>query len=93
MRWSRTLNLYLARQFLMGILYAILCISLVVFFVELVELLRRSANKEAVGFFLVLQMAGLKLPSVMQKLLPFAALFGGIWTIHRLTKSNELVVP
>jgi lipopolysaccharide export system permease protein len=92
MQLSRTLNFYLGRQFFTGIFYAFICIAIVVFFVELVELLRRSANRENIGFFLVLQMASLKLPSMMQKLLPFAALFGGIWTIHRLTRSNELVV-
>jgi lipopolysaccharide export system permease protein len=37
-------------------------------------------------------MAVLKLPNLTEKLMPFAFLFGALWTFARLTRSQELVV-
>ena len=41
---------------------------------------------------MVLRMSLLKLPSLSLKLLPFAALFGGMLALTRLTRSQELVI-
>ncbi|MDP6344887.1 MAG: LPS export ABC transporter permease LptG [Alphaproteobacteria bacterium] len=92
MRLSPTLSLYLGRQFLTGIGFVLLVLLALVFLFDLVELLRRASGRESAGLGLVLQMALLNLPSLAQKVLPFAALFGAIMTFSRLTRSHELIV-
>src|SRR5205085_8210978 len=62
------------------------------FVFDLIELLRRTASREAVSFALNLEMALLKLPNTAQVMLPFAVLFGTMLTYWRLTRSQELVV-
>lgn len=92
MRMSWTLSIYLGRQFLngVGIVFGG-CIALI-FLVDVVELLRRAASRDALPLETILGMALLKLPNVAENALPFAFLFGAIWTFVRLTRSNELVV-
>ena len=91
MQLSFTLSLYLGKQFLIGIGLACLLVVGIVFLVDVVELLRRASGEE-MGFEIIIAMAGLKLPSMVQKTLPFAVLFGGIFTFARLTRTHELVV-
>ena len=43
-------------------------------------------------FWLLLEMAALKLPHMAQEIMPFAILFGTMMAFWRLTRSNELVV-
>jgi lipopolysaccharide export system permease protein len=92
MRLSATLSLYLGRRFLVSIsvvLFALLC---VVSLFEVVELMRRASGKDDATLGLLVQMAFLKLPLMTQKILPFAALFGGMYAFARMTSSHELVV-
>lgn len=92
MRLSPTLSIYLGRQFLNGILLAFFVMVVLVLLADLVEHLRRAATKEQATLAIVVAMSFLQLPSLAQKLLPFAVLFGGIWTFSRLTRTHELVV-
>lgn len=92
MQLSWTLSRYLGTQFLIGIgivFGACLCL---IFMVDLVELTRRAASREAVTAGMVITMSLLKLPNLSETALPFAVLFGAIWTFMRLTRLNELVV-
>jgi lipopolysaccharide export system permease protein len=92
MRLSGTLSAYLGRQFFFGIGFVFLVMTGLVLLVDVVEHLRRAAGREAASLGVVLTMAFLQLPGLSQKLLPFSALFGSIWTFSRLTRTNELVV-
>lgn len=92
MRIPLTLSLYIGRQFLIGILLALVALSSIIWLIDLVELIRRSSGREDVGLGLVFQMSLLKLPNMMEMVLPFAALIGGMITLLRLTRSHELVV-
>ncbi len=92
MRISTTLSYYISRHFLIGFL-AILAIFLsLIFMIDTIELLRRSATRPDVTFGMVLAMALLKLPHMGQEVFPFAALFGGMAAFWRLTRNHELVV-
>ena len=92
MQLSWTLSRYLGTQFLIGIGIVFgVCLCLI-FMVDLVELTRRAASREAVSAGMVITMALLKLPNLSETALPFAVLFGAIWTFMRLTRLNELVV-
>lgn len=92
MRLSWTLSRYLGLQFLVGIAIVFFGVLCLIFMVDFVELLRRAASRDEVGLGPVLTMALLKLPNVSEETLPFAVLFGAIWTFVRLTRSNELVI-
>ncbi|MBV39310.1 MAG: LPS export ABC transporter permease LptG [Rhodospirillaceae bacterium] len=92
MRLSPTFSLYLGRQFLLGIGFVLGILLALIFLIDVVELLRRAAGHDAAGFSLILGMAALNLPSLAQKVLPVATLFGAIVTFSRLTRSHELIV-
>jgi lipopolysaccharide export system permease protein len=88
---SWTLSAYIAKQVLIGIGIALFALGVIAFAVDLIELLRRSASRPEVTFLIVLGMAALHLPFLLQKLLPFAVLFGSMLSFQRLTRSHELV--
>ena len=94
MRLSSTLSLYIGRQFALGIAIVFLVFVATIFIFDAVELLRRGSgvNKEFATVGLMLQMALLRIPFMAQKVLPFAALVGGLWTFTRMTRTHELVV-
>ena len=92
MRVSATLTFYIGRVFLYWIGATMGALCTVVFLFDLIELLRRSAGKDAATFTRMLELAFLKLPAMAEILLPFAVLFGGMLAFSRLTRSHELVV-
>ena len=51
-----------------------------------------SHSKTDVGFVTIIQIAFMRLPNLLQKVAPFAVLFGAILSFVKLTKSRELVV-
>jgi lipopolysaccharide export system permease protein len=88
-----TLSLYIGRNFLMTVLFALAILMTLIGLIELLELIRRTADStRPVPFFVILEMAALKLPTTAEKIYPFAFLIGGMVTLSRLTRSNELVV-
>ena len=88
---SWTFSFYVAKRFFAGFLLILASVSLIILLVDFVELLRRTGSKDDVTLQLVLQMTVFKFPQVLQKILPFAILFGGMLSLWRLTKANELV--
>lgn len=92
MRLSPTLSLYFGRQYLAGLLTVLGLLVFLAFTFDVVELLRRAGGRDDVGFGRVIELALLKLPALSQRLLPFAMLFGGMLTLTRLTRTNELAV-
>ncbi len=91
MRLSLTLSVYLGRQFLTSLGVALLGLGTLVFLFDMIEQLRRASG-ENIGFGVVVGMSLLQLPTLLQKILPFAALFGGMFAFARLTRTHELVV-
>ena len=87
-----TFSAYIVRLFFLQILIALLALIVVVELGDLVELIRRSAGKEAATLPIVLEMAALRLPRMMDQILPFAVLIGSMLALTRLTRTNELVV-
>jgi lipopolysaccharide export system permease protein len=92
MNISWTFSRYLGLRFLAGIAIVFGGCACLILLVDLVELLRRAANRDEVPIHSIIAMALLKLPNVTEAALPFTVLFGGIWAFVRLTRSNELVV-
>jgi lipopolysaccharide export system permease protein len=92
MRLSPILSFYIGRHFFLAFLATLAVISGLILVFDIIELARRAAGRQGVGFGLLLQMALMKLPMMMQSLLPFAVMVGGMIVFWRLTRSRELVV-
>ncbi len=92
MRLSPILSTYIARHFLTSIALVLGVLLGLYFLIDFVELLRRASGHEAASFGIVLQMALLHIPTIVQQIMPFAVLFGGMLALARLTRTNELVV-
>jgi lipopolysaccharide export system permease protein len=92
MRYSMTITTYLGRQFLIGISIILFAVMILVFVIDFVETLRKFGGREGVDFALLLGMSLLKIPGLVEQLVPFTVLFGGMWTFTRLTRTHELVV-
>jgi lipopolysaccharide export system permease protein len=92
MRLSPILSVYIGKRFLMDIGLVLAVLISIIFIGDLVELLRRAWSREGVTLLLILQLAVLKIPYMASKVLPFAALFGGMLAFIRLTRSHQLVV-
>lgn len=90
-RLSHTLSVYIAKHVALGIIIALFALGVIAVVVDLIELLRRSSSRPDATFPVVFQMAWLHLPFFLQKLLPFAVLFGAMFSFQRLTRSHELV--
>ena len=92
-RLPLTLSVYLARHFLLAILATIGVVLVIVSLMELLDLIRRSADvPHGVPLGILLQMALLKLPTTGEKVYPFAVMIGSMVTLVRLTRTSELVV-
>lgn len=92
MRLSSTLSFYIGRQFLGAFLSVLAIFLALILLLDVIELLRRAASKDAITFAALIEMALLKLPYMAQKVFPFAVLFGGMMTYWRLSRSHELEV-
>lgn len=90
-QFSLTFSLYLGRHVLFGILAVLGSLGVVALLIDILEHLRRASDKEGATFGLVVLMAVLHQPYLLQKLIPFATLFGSMFTFQRLTRSHELI--
>lgn len=91
MRLPVIFSLYTGRHVLMRILGALLVMLLIVFLIDIVELVRRGAGKD-VPFGVLLEMAIFKQPSMLEKILPFGVMIGTMISLTRLTRTSELIV-
>lgn len=92
MKLTATLSSYIAKTYLMNMLFLLFILLGIIYLFDTVELIRRAEKRDDVPFTLVLQMGLLKLPEVGQLLFPFAILFSGMFTFWQLTRRYELIV-
>jgi len=88
-----TLARYFSARFLAAMVAMFLVCCVLIFFVDFIEILRRSGkySNEASGFLLV-WITLLRLPSFSELTLPFAVLIGTIVIFLMLSRTSELVV-
>ena len=91
-RFSSTLSLYLARQFLVAFVAVLGVIVGLVMLFDTIELLRRTVAVEDAGLSTVFTMVLLKLPHTAQDTLPFIVMVAMMFALFRLARSHELVV-
>lgn len=87
-----TLSAYISRHFLLALLGTLLVIMGLIVLLDFIELLRRSTGKAGTEALVLLGLSLMKLPTLMQQVMPFAVLIGGMIAMWRLTRSHELVV-
>lgn len=91
-RLPLTLSRYLASNYLRQVLIILAVLGGLVMVADVFELFRRSYGKDGASFGIIIEMAFLKLPDMLQRVLPFAMLIGTILSLTKLTRSSELVV-
>lgn len=92
MHISWTMSSYLGRRFFISVFVSFAIFLCLIYMIDLVELMRRSANRDGVTFGALTGMAFLRLPTVGAETLPFAVLFGAMAAFTRLTRNHELIV-
>lgn len=90
-RLSWSLSFYIGRQFLLWTAIVMATFVVIVFLASFTELMARSAGKPAATFGIILNMALMQMPYLVQESIPFAILFGGLMAFWRLNRSHELV--
>jgi len=92
MHISWTMSSYLGRRFFVSVIVSFSVFLCLIYMIDLVELMRRAADKDDVPFGTLAGMALLRLPTVGNETLPFAVLFGAMAAFTRLTRNHELIV-
>jgi len=92
MKWTPTMSLYLARVFTINFMGLLAILLGIVYLFGTFELLRQASKVGDIGLGLVLEMGLFRLPDLGQTLLPFAILFGAMFTFWVMTRRHELVV-
>ena len=89
---------YFTKDILKYFLMALTTFILLILFIDIIELFRRSANKVGVAhlakatFMDVLGMASLKIPSNIEKVIPFSVLIGSIACFNQWRKKSYYVM-
>jgi len=89
---------YFTKDIFKYFLFALFSLIIVIFFIDFVELFRRSSNKVGVShlvkadIFDVINMALLKIIGNIQKVIPFAALIGSISCFNQWRKKNYYII-
>ena len=92
MKPNSILGIYLTKQIVWNFV-AVLCMVLgVVFMFEMIDLLRRVADRPDIGWGFVLEMVITKLPRTLDMVFPFVMMIAAMVTFWKVSKSNEFVI-
>lgn len=89
---GRTLSLYFAGRFARTVIAAFLFVFILIYVVDLVELLRRSGDAPQATGILMAGLSFLRTPTIAEQALPFAVLFGSMIAFLNLSRRLELVI-
>ena len=87
-----TLARYFSIRFAKWILGLFLLVASLIFLFDFLELLRRTADKEAFTVGRAVAMSLFRVPSLIEQAIPFATLFGAMAAFVGLSRKLELVV-
>ena len=88
----RLLRRYLAQRFAIAVLGTFTLCALLIFMIDIVELLRQAGKFGRVPSGKIAWMAILRLPAYTEMLLPFCVLVGSIGTLLMFNRKSELTV-
>lgn len=86
-----TLNRYICRTFLYWFLLVFFTVALIISFFEMIDLTKRTMQHD-IPLSILLQMAFLKLPKLLDSLLPSITFFAALSCFSRLAQSQNFVV-
>ena len=89
---GRTLRRYVAKRFLLTIIGAFAVCAVLIFMIDMVELLRMSRRSSDLSIASLLWMGLLRLPAFSEILLSFAVMVGSIGALLSLSRKSELTV-
>ena len=96
--YPKILFKYLIKNHLMNLILIFSIFFILIFFIDLIELYRRSENKinygelKEISFRDLILMSFLKGPNVMQKILPLTILIGSIITFIKWRQNNYFII-
>lgn len=89
---ARTLRRYIAQRFLIAVIGTFGLCAVLIFMIDIVELLRQAGKFGRVPSLKIATMALLRLPAYTEFLMPFAVLAGTIGALLILNRKSELTV-
>jgi lipopolysaccharide export system permease protein len=89
---GRSLRYYIGRRFAMMIVGAFVVCGVLIFLIDLIELLRQGRRSAAATTGMMIALTAMRLPSYTEILLPFAVLVGSIGALLSLSRKSELTV-
>jgi len=87
-----TLNRYIAKRVIKGLLLAFLVVTSIIMLVDFVEGTRNIGSEEDISSGTVFLMTLLKAPKLIEQTIPFVVLFGVMGTLYSLNRRSELIV-
>jgi lipopolysaccharide export system permease protein len=91
MRSLRLINIYIAKSFLLRFAQITLGFSLLIFFINLIDLLERVRDSDA-PFYSVAFMALLQIPSFLNDIVPSLVLISAIISFFLLSSKSEITI-
>lgn len=89
---GRSLATYFTLRFAGWILGVFVGIFLLVFLIDSIELLRSSGGRDDISVPIVFAASALRVPALMEQVLPFAVLLGSIAAFITLSRGSELMI-
>ncbi len=86
-----TIGRYVARVTVWNVLVVALAFTALALVIDLIEQLRRTTGR-GVPLLVAVELAALRVPGLLERIWPFAVLFGSMLGFWRLNRANELVV-
>ena len=87
-----TLTKYIGSRFLVGIIVTLVVCSLLIFMIDILELLRVAGKRGSVPIMTLVVIALMRLPAYTEFLFGFAVLVGSIGALLHLNRKSELAV-
>lgn len=87
-----TLNRYIAKRIIKGLLLAFLIVTAIIMLVDFVEGTRNIGADEDISSLTVFMLTVLKAPKLIEQTIPFVVLFGVMGTLYSLNRRSELIV-
>lgn len=92
MKPTSILGQYLIKQILINFIAVLLMVSGIILMFEIIELLRRTADRLDVDMIFVLKMAFSKMPRTFEMVFPFIMMIASMITFWKVSRSNEFVI-
>ncbi|MEC9469370.1 MAG: LPS export ABC transporter permease LptG [Pseudomonadota bacterium] len=89
---GRTLSLYFSGRFLKAILGLFLFAAVLIYLFDVQEQVRRGCDREGFSVLRVAMISALRVPLLLEQVIPFTVLFGAIAAFVTLSRGLELVV-